>query len=135
MNAVTPILEMLDSLLESPCDPVRVDRTLLSTLRDAIGDIPLWHISETGEITSDLPPFALTRKETKIYSILHANMDCIVPSAVLQRAAEIDRIETLWVHMYRIRKRIEPHHPDEKIVPIIGCGYMLTRITPTEEPA
>lgn len=77
------------------------------------------------------PPFGLTRMEWRIYAHLAENRGRVVPPDALIAVSRIKsktpllRQRALWVHLHRLREKIEAHPEAGTITCSLGEGYVL----------
>lgn len=74
--------------------------------------------------------WGFTPIERRLYQILAAS-EQVVTYAELQRKANIESLSSLWVHMRRLRLRMEKLKNGRQIYTVRGLGYVL-RVTQQE---
>lgn len=85
------------------------------------------------------PPFGLTRMEWRIYAHLAENRgrvvapDALIAVSRIKSKTPLLRQRALWVHMHRLREKIEAYPEAGTIVCALGEGYAL--YTETENSA
>lgn len=119
MIDLTPSIDTLTRTLErSNADPVRIDRTELATLRDTLCDL---------RVIFREPSVHLTATERAIYHALSLANGQLVTFEELVEAINSRSIKSLWVHIRRLREKLDTAGEGEEIDTIRSRGYLLRR--------
>lgn len=120
MNAQTEILQILDQVAPE-VEYVAIPRHLLVDVC-AITTSTTAHqqLAMLGAVRDHL-----TKKEYMVFDHLLKQNGATVRSQGLMNVADIDNAETLWVHVRRLRRKLEDLLPHVCIQTWRGMGYAL----------
>lgn len=117
MTDLTTMVDMIDrALSRSSADPVRVDRRALTALRNLL--VAQEWLS--GELGDSLTPI----ERAMLGALIEANGQVVSYQALADHTRG-GNIESMWVHIHRLREKLAAACRPEYIDTVRGQGYLL----------